>query len=397
MMTARRVVQFGFLALTVVGVFVFRGNAERWCPFGGIEALYTYATEGNLTCSLAVSNFYILAGVLIMTLLLRRAFCGYMCPIGTISEWLQRGAARLGVSPVRLPDRLDRRLSLLKYPVLAIILYFTYKASELVFRGYCPGYVLISRHGEDITFWAYVVAGGIIVGSLIVVVPFCRWLCPLAAVLNPFSRFGFTRVKRDEEACVDCGKCAATCPMAIAVDKVREVTASRCLSCLDCVEACPAREDGAVSWGSPGWLGHHWPVGTLIAILLICTTTAVAASYLFPLPSFVKTRGEEPVVSATTELRIHNLACRGNANLLVYFLERDDAFEIPGYIKLEAWPEPGAARARITYDSSLCNGSAIKRAITEPYYDLLGALWRFSPFQIEGYDPFGAEEDDTMP
>ena len=132
MTTQRRVVQFGFLVLTVVGVFVVGGNAERWCPFGGVEALYTYATEGNLTCSLAVSNFYILAAVLVMTLLVRRAFCGYMCPIGTISEWLQRGTARLGVRPIRIPGRLDRILSLLKYPLLAIILYFTYKTEIYV-------------------------------------------------------------------------------------------------------------------------------------------------------------------------------------------------------------------------------------------------------------------------
>jgi ferredoxin len=397
MITARRVVQSGFLALTIAGVFVFRGNAERWCPFGGIEALYTYASEGNLTCSLAISNFYILAGVLVMTLALRRAFCGYMCPIGTISEWLQRGAARLGVGSVTLPQKVDRTLSLLKYPVLAIILYFTYRSSELVFRGFDPCYALISRHGEDITFWAYVVAGGIIAGSLIVVMPFCRWLCPLAAVLNPFSRFGFTRIKRNAEACADCGKCALACPMAIPVDKVRQVTAARCISCLDCVDACPARKDGAVNWGPPGWPGRRWPVGILIAILLFFTTSAVAASYLFPLPSFVKTRGEEPAATATAELRVDNLSCRGNANLLMYYVERDDAFEIPGYIRLEAWPEPGAARARITYDSSLCDEAVIKQAITEPYYDALGGVWRPSPFQIKGYDPLGADEDGTTP
>ncbi|UCC29994.1 MAG: 4Fe-4S binding protein [Phycisphaerales bacterium] len=395
MITARRVVQFGFLTLTVAGVFLFRGNAERWCPFGGVEALHTYVTEGNLTCSLAVSNFYILAGVLVMTLTLRRAFCGYMCPIGTISEWLQRGVARLGVRPVRLPYKLDRTLSLLKYPLVAIILFFTYKTAELVFRGFDPCYALISRHGEDITFWAYVVSGGIIAGSLIVVMPFCRWLCPLAAVLNPFSRFGFTRITRTEEACVDCGKCAVACPMAIPVNKVRQVTAARCLSCLSCIEACPAGETGAVSWGPPGLVGRRWPVGILIAVLLFCTATAVAASYLFPLPSFTKTRGRKPAETATAELAIHNLACRGNANLLMYYLERDDMFEIPGFIKLEAWPGPGTARARITYDPLRCDEATIKHAITEPYYDALGGLWRLSPFQIEGYDPLGTTEGDT--
>ena len=165
MITTRRVVQLGFLALTIVGVYVVRGNAERWCPFGGVEALYTYATEGNLTCSLGVSNFFILGGVLAITLLLRRAFCGYMCPIGTISEWLRRAAAHLGIKTGRIPYALDRGLSLLKYGVLAIILYYTYTTAELMFRGFDPCYALISRHGEDITLWTYVVSGAILVGE----------------------------------------------------------------------------------------------------------------------------------------------------------------------------------------------------------------------------------------
>lgn len=397
MKSTRRIVQSGFLVLTLAGVYVFRGNAEQWCPFGGVEALYTYATDGSMTCSLAVSNFYILAGVLVMTLLLRRAFCGYMCPIGTISDWLHRGAAILSVGPASIPYRLDRCLSFLKYPVLAIILYFTYRTSELVLRGFDPCYALISRHGEDITFWAYAIAGGIVVASLIVTLPFCRWLCPLAAVLNPFSRFGLTRIKRDQNACTDCGQCATACPMAIPVDTVGQVTAARCLSCMSCADACPAHGDGALAWGSPRQRGRRWPKAALVAILLSCTTAAVAASYLFPLPSFVKTRGQVSELTATTELDIVGLTCRGKATLLIYFLERDDVFELKGYLKLEAWPGPGQARARIVHDPIRCNEGAIKRAITEPYYDTLGKLWRLSPFDIEGYDAIGDAEDGRRP
>jgi len=394
MKTTRRVTQFGFLALTLVGVFVLRGNAERWCPFGGVEALHTYVTEGSMTCSLGVSNLYILAGVLLATLLLRRAFCGYVCPIGTISEWLHWGAGRLGVRPLSVSGRLDRGLSLLKYPLLAVILFFTYRSAELAFRGFDPCYALISRHGKDITVWAYVVAGAIVVASLAIVMPFCRWFCPLAAVLNPFSRLGLARIKRSEDACVDCGQCAAACPMNIPVDDASQVTAARCLSCLDCLDVCPEREKGAITWGPPEWLGRSWPRAALIVILLTCTTGAVTASHLFPLPSFIRTRGHAPEVTAVLQLRIHNLTCRGMSNLLMYYLDRDDALGLRCYLKLEAWPGPGAARAQITYDLSLCDEDDIKRAITKPYYDAHGGVWRPSPFRIEGYDPSVPDEDD---
>ncbi len=389
MKTTRRIIQFSLLLLAVAGVFVVKGDAERWCPLGGVEALYGYLTEGNMICSLGVSNLYILAGVLLPVLIVRRAFCGYLCPIGTLSEWLHAGARRLGFRAVHLPYRLDRGLAALKYAVLGVILWLTWRAGELIFRGFDPCYALLSRHGEDITLWAYVVSAAIIAGSLIVTVPFCRWLCPLAAVFAPFSRVGFGRIKRDESACVRCGECSTACPMGILVDRLEQVTASRCVSCLDCVQVCPTTRTGGLVWGPPRSIGGRWPQAVLIAITLFGVTAAVAATYVRPVPSFVKTRGQADAPTATVELRINGLTCRGRATLLTYYLERDDVYKLPGYLKLEAWPAAGPARVRITYESGFTDEMAIKEAIAEPYYDAAAGVWRPSPFEIEGYDPFG--------
>jgi ferredoxin len=389
------VVQSGFLTLVLVGVFAFDANCERWCPFGGVEALYTYVSEGNLVCSLATSNFFILGGVLAATFLVRRAFCGYMCPIGTISEWIHQLGRRLRLPAYHVPRWLDGVLSLLKYIVLAVVLVATWRLGELVFRGFDPCYALISRHGPDITHWAYVVSAGIVVASLLLTLPFCRWLCPLAAVLNPFSRFAPGRIHRHDESCRGCGVCAKRCPMAIPVDAVKQVTHSRCISCWGCVDACPAnaKQRPALSWGMPRPIHHRWAPAVLLGVLLLCTSGAVAASYLFPLPSFVKSRGTPPAEITQTEMMIENLTCRGRANLLVYFLERDDLFALPGYVRLEAWPSPTTARIRIGYDATRTNELAIKQAITEPYYDAIAEIWRNSPFVIEGYDPLAFDDD----
>jgi len=399
----RRIVQLGFLALVLVGVFGLRANCERWCPFGGVEAIYTYATEGNMLCSLGTSNFFILGGVLASALLLRRAFCGYVCPIGAISELTYGLGRRLRLPAVGVPSRLDRLLGPLKYVVLAVVLAATWRAGELVFRGYDPCYALISRHGADITFWAYVVAGAVLAASLVITVPFCRWLCPLAAVLNPFSRIALTRVARDPANCSDCGVCAEQCPMAIPVDRLAEVTAARCTSCLSCVDACPKSRGASptLRWGPPRRWGRAWSQAALVAILLVCTTGAAAASYLFPMPSFVKSRGAVPARVATMELEVESLSCRGRANLFFYFLERDDLFELPGYLKVEAWPGPGLADVRITFDPARNDEQAIRQAVTEPYYDVGADFWRTSPFRIEGYDPLmigpGAGVDASLP
>lgn len=387
MRITRRLLQLGFLVLTLVGVFAVGGHAERWCPFGGVEAIYTYASAGNLICSLGVSNFYVLGGLLVLTLLMRRAFCGYACPIGTISEWLQAGARRCRLRAWPVPYRLDRGLALLKYVVLGVIVYFTWTIGELVFRGYDPCYVLISRHGTDITVWAYVVSGALALLSLMIVVPFCRWLCPLAAVFTPFSRIGLARVQRSSTACIDCGLCRRACPMAIPVDKVSQVTAARCTACLECVAACPKQAGGALTWGPPRFIGGHWPQAVVIGVLLLCIGGAVAATYAFPLPSFIETLGEAPAQTAAVRLRVQGVNCRHSSEQFVAYLRRDDEYGIRGYLRVEAWPQPGMADVRIVYDPTRTDEQRIKRAITEPYYNLAAGEWTFSAYRIEGYDP----------
>ena len=411
----RRLIQFAFLALIVVGVFVLRRHCEWWCPFGAVEGIHAYVVDGSFPCSLGVTNLFVFGGVIVSVLLIRRAFCGYLCPIGTLSDWAHSLGRLLRLpklnvgSPadpvisslkepmhsdyfgIRIVLSVDRILSMLKYVVLGVLLYFTWTLGEVIFRAYCPAYAAISRHGEDITFWAYTILGTTVGLSLFISMPFCRWFCPLAAVMNPLSKLGLTRVRRDGGACIDCGKCAKACPMAIPVDKMEEASASRCISCLECVNACPKKKDGALTWGPPRSLGSAWPTAALVGILAFCMAATVIGALWFPLPSFTKTTpAAVPEKTATLELAVRNCGCRGNANLLWYFVTRDDDYALSEYVKLEAWPSPELARIRVTYDPTHLTEHDVKMAIVEPYLELEDQYLRNSPFEIEGFNPVKA-------
>jgi len=385
----RRLAQGAALALTVVGVFVVRGNAERWCPFGGVETAYAYLTEGNALCSIGVANFFVLGAVLLSLLLLRRAFCSHACPIGTLSEWVRGGARRLGIRGRTVPRTADAALSLLKYGVLAGVLVVTWRIGELWLRGACPVYALLGRHGADITAWAYVSAGAILLGSVFLSLPFCRWLCPFAAVMNPLSRLGLARVGRDAGSCTGCGKCARACPMGIPVDAVASVTHARCTLCLDCVGACRTRGGPALSLRLPGTTGRRITARTAAVVLAGTLLLAVAGAAWFPLPSFRWSRGSPSVAEASVSLSVGDLTCRGRANLFVYFLDRDDDLAVAGPLRLEAWPAPGAGDARIFYDPSVTSPDAIRAALAEPVVDAEVGIFRMSPFRVSGYDPLG--------
>jgi len=379
----RTILQTGFLILTVVAVFLLGSNAELWCPFGGVEALYTYVKEGNLPCSLGVSNFYILAGVLLMTILARRVFCSYVCPLGTIYEWAHLLGRRLRLPRWQPTGAAARVLPLGKYLMLVVILWFTYRTAELVFRGFDPCYVLLSRHGEDITIWAYVVAGATLLGAMFTNAPFCRWLCPLAAVLQPFSKVGLLRVKRDRESCTDCERCTRVCAMQIGVHEAEVVAAARCTNCLECVTSCPVQGGRTLALSIPGGrLLSRWPQVVVGAVVLLCVGAAALGATLMPAPSFTYDRGQAAGETATVELMLEELSCRGRGSLLVFFLDRDDEFALPGQVRLEAWPGPGEAKIRVHYDAGQVGADDVRQAITEPYYNPAENLWRASPFRV---------------
>ncbi len=184
--------------------------------------------------------------------------------------------------------------------------------------------------------------------------------------------------------------------MAIPVAKRDRVNEARCISCLDCVEVCKTSATDALSWGPPKKLARSWSQAALIAIMLLCISGAVVAAYVFPIPSFVQTfdqtRDAQPERTATLLMEVNNLSCRGKSTLFAFFVDRDDLYEIDGYLKIEACPGPSPAQVHITYDPAMTDEGEIKQAITESYFDSEAGFWRHSPFDIEGYDPLDGDE-----
>ena len=84
----------------------------------------------------------------------------------------------------------------------------------------------------------------LLVLSLIIWRPFCKYLCPLGAIYGLFNRFSLYRNSLDRDKCVSCGACAAACRMC--VDPAETPNHSECIRCGDCVRVCPT---GAIKCG----------------------------------------------------------------------------------------------------------------------------------------------------
>jgi polyferredoxin len=241
----------GVVALLIRGLTGATPNTcEYYCPFGGLVALYPLIRYRAYTCALTEFNVALLVSVVILALVSKKSFCGWVCPLGTVQDWIGRLGGKVFRRRYRPPHAADRALMMLRYAVLAAvpILTFTLWKFDLGFRAYDPFYILFTWGGHETNAASLYVVIGVLAAALFVPFMWCRYLCPMGAALDPFSRAGALRLRRNKETCTDCGVCDRACPHAIPVSKLDEVTARNCTNCLECAEACPREGTLELSW-----------------------------------------------------------------------------------------------------------------------------------------------------
>jgi len=256
----RRLMQAGF----VLGTFLIglrhilpgdssKGGAfDAFCPFGGIETLWVYITTGSTLKTTNLLTFTVLLAVLGVSLVAGRAFCGWMCPLGTLQDMLTGWARRLSGGknkpvgkkskanfPLDVPPRLDKWLRYLKYVVLAVILFASTRSIYPPLHDLCPARAIFSFRWN--TPLLGIVLLGFVLSSMLINRFSCKYICPLGAVLAIFNKISPIQLKANVSNCTNCGRCDNDCPMDI-VDVPENLRSAECVRCLECMETC-ARPD----------------------------------------------------------------------------------------------------------------------------------------------------------
>jgi polyferredoxin len=86
-------------------------------------------------------------------------------------------------------------------------------------------------------WWKIGVLLAILLLSLLISRPFCRYLCPLGAIYGMFNRIALTHLDYEPDKCVNCGKCETVCPMGI--DPRKQFNSAECIRCGRCARTCP--------------------------------------------------------------------------------------------------------------------------------------------------------------
>ncbi len=297
-----------------------------------------------LTTILASRSFYgvfaLALTVIVATALLGRVFCGWICPLGTLHHLVGKLKKRtvpkkaaglhrikylllifiivLAILGVQLAGIFDPLSFLIRSLSLAVYPMFSYALRSLFDGVYSSNIPYITGSSEFVygllkktvlPFSQPLFLQGIFVGLIFFLFLalnlrekrfWCKYLCPLGALLGSLSRYAF--IKRSvSEDCDGCGACLRNCqggacfaggPGGAILDKVKEWENTECLMCLNCDDPCPKN---AVSFGfsrkqEPAVLdlGKRRVLGSLLA--------GIAAAPLLRITPLAKVGAAEPTL-----------------------------------------------------------------------------------------------------
>ncbi len=277
----RRTIQLLFFALNVwIGVqfFLFvryfenggQGlrvsrppGVEGWLPIASLMNLKVLLLTGSVP-QIHPAGLFLLLAFAGISLLLRKAFCSWLCPVGTLSEYLWKLGRRTFRRTFSLPRWADIPVRGLKYILLGLFLYAVLSMPVPAIQDFLGGPYGIISDVKMLNFFRFLrVAGTVILGILVIASIFiqnfwCRYLCPYGALMGFFSMLSPAKIRRAADPCIDCGKCAKACPSLLPVDKLITINSAECTGCLECVAVCPAEGALALSLPSkrpiPAWL-----------------------------------------------------------------------------------------------------------------------------------------------
>lgn len=214
------------------------------CPFGGLESLYQIFTAGSFISKIFAGTLVLFGVTVLLAILFRRSFCGLLCPFGAIQEFFSKISQKIFKKRLIMPAKIDRPLRYLKYLVLIITVFYAWKTAGLWMDSYDPWSAYAHLPEGLGSVWGESAVGLILlvitlIGSLLYDRFFCKYLCPMGALYGILGKVSPFKVVRNENTCIDCGKCNRSCPMNIDIQHATEVKSAECINCQLCILECP--------------------------------------------------------------------------------------------------------------------------------------------------------------
>ncbi len=256
-------------------------GVEAFLPISALVSLKHFFIAGKIN-NVHPSALVIFLIICMTSLIVKKGFCSWVCPIGLLSDFLSKLNNLSFKKKVVLPITVDWVLRCLKYGLAGFFVWSIFykmpiQSIEQFIQSPYNQFADIKMlyFFTDISNTALVVI--IILFLLSFAVPYfwCRYLCPYGAVLSVFSFLSIGKIKRNPSNCTNCGRCEKKCPGLIKIRQKKTIHSSECTACMTCVRNCPEKQ--AISFSiTPGNIQLGQTAVALILVLIFSTGISMA-------------------------------------------------------------------------------------------------------------------------
>jgi polyferredoxin len=257
------------------------GGVEGFLPIGALMGWKHFLVTGEWD-AIHPAAMVILAFAGMMSFLLRKSFCSWFCPVGTLSEWLWKTGERLFGRNYPIPPWLDYPLRSLKYGLLLFFVYIIagMATADIALFLQSPYYrmadVKMLHFFTRMSQTTAIVLSALLLLSLFFRNFWCRYLCPYGALMGILALCSPMQIRRNRTTCVQCQRCLQVCPAHLQVHKKARILSPECSGCMDCSVVCPVPDTLVMT--SPGRRGLNlrisWAALFVVALFLGTVTWA---------------------------------------------------------------------------------------------------------------------------
>jgi NAD-dependent dihydropyrimidine dehydrogenase PreA subunit len=222
-------------------------SVEAFLPISALVGLKRLILSGGYDM-IHPAGLTIFLAALSIGLLLRKGFCGWICPVGFSSNLIEKAAKKLKLL-WQPPLWLDLPLLSLKYLLLFFFLYLiAWKMTLDQIESFQTSPYNLAVDAKMLLFFLKPSGLAASIMLFLVAVSFfirnfwCRYLCPYGALLGLLALGSPFQVKRESTTCIDCKKCEKTCPASIRITAKNTVRTGECIGCTECVAVCPVED-----------------------------------------------------------------------------------------------------------------------------------------------------------